>query len=222
MNETLLAAMRPSSGEKGVERCQLSYVEGVELSKQISVDESSETHLVVKLNCKHGLYLSSGPYFLLLKFLPGVNKTHKLSVAEPSTSGAPALPNKPMSQATIGAATVRELLEYFNAARASDPRLKKDVAIILQFKSEIVTISARDYHHGRNRIAEALGMKREDSEDDSCEANLSGACDKSDELLTVNYRLHTSLTLDANGFETYELQAAPITLSFFLREFNAS
>ena len=47
-------------------------------------------------------------------------------------------------------------------------------------------------------------------------------CDESDMLLTVNYRLRTSLTLGANGFETYELQAAPITLSFFLREFNVS
>ena len=49
-----------------------------------------------------------------------------------------------------------------------------------------------------------------------------GKCDQSDMLLTVNYHLRTSLTLGANGFETYELQAAPITLSFFLREFNVS
>ena len=217
-----MAAVRPSSGEKGVERCQLSYVEGVESSMQTSVGESSETHLVVKLNCKHGLYLSIGSDFLLFKCPPGVNKTHKLSVAEPSASGAPALPNKPMSQVTIGAATVRELLEYFNATRASDPRLKKDLAIILQFKSDIVTISAQDTHHGRSRIAEALGMRRrdEDSEDDGCEDNLSRLYDNSDTFLTVNYRLRTSLMLDANGFETYELQAAPITLSFFLREFN--
>lgn len=47
-------------------------------------------------------------------------------------------------------------------------------------------------------------------------------CYESDMLFTVNYRLRTSLTLGANGFETYELQAAPITLSFFLREFNVS
>ena len=53
-----MAAVRPSSGEKGVERCQISYIEGVEPSKQTSLDESSETHLVVKLNCKHGLYIS--------------------------------------------------------------------------------------------------------------------------------------------------------------------
>lgn len=168
-----MAAVRPSSGEKGVECCQLSYVEGVEPSRQTSVDESSETHLVVKLNCKHGMYLLYSPEFILIKCLPGVNKTHKLSVAEPSTSGAPALPNKPMSQVTIGAATVRELLEYFNATRGSDPKLKKDLAIILQFKRDIVTISARDIHHGRTRVAEALGIKRgdEDSEDDGCEAN---------------------------------------------------
>ena len=78
-----------------------------------------------------------------------------------------------MSQVTIGAATVRELLEYFNATRGSDPKLKKDLAIILQFKRDIVTISARDIHHGRTRVAEALGIKRgdEDSEDDGCEAN---------------------------------------------------
>lgn len=99
-----------------------------------------------------------------------MNKTHKLSVAEPATSGAPALPNKPMSQVTIGAATVRELLEYFNATKASDPRLKKDLAIILQFKQDVVTISARDANNGRSRVAEVLGMKRrdEDSEDDGC------------------------------------------------------
>src|SRR5258706_5295779 len=171
-----MAAVRPSSGEKGVEWCQLSYVEGVEPSRQTSVDESSETHLVVKLNCKHGLYLLCSPEFLLNKCFPGVTKTHKLSVAEPSTSGAPTLPNKPMSQVTIGAATVRELLEYFNATRASDPKLKKDLAIILQFKRDIVTISARDTHHGRSRVAEALGIKRrdEDSEDDGCEAKPSG------------------------------------------------
>lgn len=66
MNETLMAAVRPSSGDKGVERCQLSYVEGVEPSKQTSINESSETHLVVKLNCKHGLYLSINSDFLLL------------------------------------------------------------------------------------------------------------------------------------------------------------
>lgn len=47
-------------------------------------------------------------------------------------------------------------------------------------------------------------------------------CHDSDMLLTVNYRLRTSLTLGANGFETYDLLAAPITLSFFLREFNVS
>lgn len=217
-----MAAVRPSSGDKGVERCQLSYVEGVELSKQTSINESSETHLVVKLNCKHGLYPSINSDFLLFKCLPGVNKTRKLSVAEPSTSGAPALPNKPMSQVTIGAASVRELLDYFNSTRVSDPRLKKDLAIILQFRRDIVTISAQDTHHGRSRVAEALGIKRrgEDSEDDGCEDNLSRLCNKSDTLPTVNYRLRTSLTLDANGFETYELQAAPITLSFFLREFN--
>ena len=57
MNETLIAAMRPSFGEKGVERCELSYIEGVEPSRQTSVEESRETHLVVKLNCKHGLCL---------------------------------------------------------------------------------------------------------------------------------------------------------------------
>lgn len=81
-----------------------------------------------------------------------------------------------MSQVTIGAATVRELLEYFNATRASDSKLKKDLAIILQFKRDIVTISARDTYHGRSRVAEALGIKRrdEDSEDDGCEAKLSG------------------------------------------------
>jgi hypothetical protein len=171
-----MAAVRPSSGDMGVECCQLSYVEGVEPSKQTSMDDSSETHLVVKLNCKHGLYLLTSSDLLLLKCLPGVNKTHKLSVAEPSTSGAPALPNKPMSQVTIGAATVRELLEYFNATKGSDPKLKKDLAIILQFKWDIVTISARDTHHGHSRVAEALGIKRrdEDSEDDGCEAKLSG------------------------------------------------
>jgi hypothetical protein len=170
-----MAAVRPSSGEKGVERCQLFFIEGVEPSKQTSVEESSEAHLVVKLNCKYGLYFPTAPDFLLFMYLPGVNKTHKLSVAEPTTSGAPALPNKPMSQVMIGAATVRELLEYFNATKASDPRLKKDLAIILQFKWDIFTISARDTHHGRSRIAEALGMKRrdEDSEDDGCEAELS-------------------------------------------------
>ena len=82
-----------------------------------------------------------------------------------------------MSQVTIGAATIRELLEYFNATRASDSKLKKDLAIILQFRRDIVTISARDTtHHGRSRVAEALGIKRrdEDSEDDGCEAKLSG------------------------------------------------
>jgi hypothetical protein len=170
-----MAAVRPLSGEKGVEWCQLSYVEGVELSKQTSVDESSETHLVVKLNCKHGLYLLTSSTFLLINRLLGVNKTHKLSVAEPSTSGAPALPNKPMSQVTIGASTVRELLEYFNATKASDPRLKKDLAIILQFKWDIVTISARDTHHGHGKVAGALGIKArdEDSEDDGCEAKLN-------------------------------------------------
>lgn len=108
-----------------------------------------------------------------------MNKTHKLSVAEPSTSGAPNIPNKPMSQVMIGAATVRELLEYFNATRVSDPRLKKDLAIILQFKRYDVTISARDTQHGRSTVAEALGMKRrdedgEDGEDGLCEAKLSG------------------------------------------------
>lgn len=219
-----MAAVRSSSGEKGVERCQLSYIAGVEPSKQSSGDESSETHLVVKLNCKHGLYALLGSDFLLFKCLSGVNKTHKLSVTEPSTSGAPALPNKPMSQVTISAAAVRELLEYFNATRASDPRLKKDLAIILQFTWDIVTISAQDTRHGRSRVAEALGMKRrdEDSEDDGCEDNLSRLYYRSNMFLTVNYRLRTSLTLDANGFETYELQAAPLTLSFFLREFNVS
>ena len=176
MNQTLMAAVRPLSGEKGVEWCQLSYVEGVESSKQTSVDESSESHLVVKLNCKHGLYLLTSSAFLLIKCFPGVNKTHKLSVAEPSTSGAPALPNKPMSQVTVGAATVRELLEYFNATKASDSKLKKDLAIILQFTWDIVTISARDTHHGRGRVAETLGMRSrdEDSEDDGCEAKLNG------------------------------------------------
>ena len=171
-----MAAVRPLSGEKGVEWCQLSYVEGVEPSKQTSVDESSETRLVVKLNCKHGPYLLISSAFLLTNCIPGVNKTHKLSVAEPSTSGAPALPNKPMSQVTIGASTVRELLEYFNATKASDPKLKKDLAIILQFKWDIVTISARDTHHGRSRIAGALGIKTrdEDSEDDGCKAELNG------------------------------------------------
>jgi len=170
-----MAAVRSSSGEQGVEWCRLSYVEGVEPSKQTSVDESSETRLVVKLNCKHGLYLLTSPGFLLFKPFPGVNKTYKLSVAEPSTSGAPALPNKPMSQVTIGAATVRELLEYFNATKASDPKLKKDLAIILQFKWDIVTISARDTYHGRSRVAESLGIsRRDDSEDDGCEAKLNG------------------------------------------------
>lgn len=60
-----MAAVRPSAGEKSVERCQFSYVEGVEPSRQTSVDESSEAHLVIKLNCRHGLYLSTGsdPYY---------------------------------------------------------------------------------------------------------------------------------------------------------------
>jgi len=89
-----------------------SYVEGMEPSKQTSVEESSETRRVFKLNFKHGLYLLTSSDFLLFKPSPGVNKTHKLSVAEPSTSGTPASHNKPMFQLTIGAATIRELLEY--------------------------------------------------------------------------------------------------------------
>jgi hypothetical protein len=83
-----------------------------------------------------------------------------------------------MSQVTIGAATVRELLEYFNATRPSEARPKRDLVIILQFKWDIVTISAQDTNHGHGRLAEALGIKRRDdeSEDDGCEAKTEPMC----------------------------------------------
>lgn len=57
MVKALIAVLRPRASDKAVERCELHLLEGSE--DDDDDQDSLESKLVIKLHCKHGMYLTA-------------------------------------------------------------------------------------------------------------------------------------------------------------------
>ncbi|GJE90949.1 hypothetical protein PsYK624_070960 [Phanerochaete sordida] len=123
--KSLLSSLKSVTVAKSVERCELTVTEGG-AAQQLDEEEndSLSSKLIVRLHCKHGIV-----------------KTHRLLLNHATNLMSPGVLNPAQeSKLTIGARSLKELLDHFPIARGP----KSDPQIIVTLGDDEVILKAQE------------------------------------------------------------------------------
>lgn len=123
--KSLLSILKPTTANKSVERCELTFAEGG-AAQPLDEEErdSLESKLIVRLHCKHG-----------------VVKTHRLLLHNATNLMVPGVTNPTQeSKLSIGARSLKDLLDPFPIAKGP----KSDPQIILTLNEDEVILKAQE------------------------------------------------------------------------------
>ena len=124
--KSLLAILKHRNNEKGVERCELTVIDGSDTPEdEVRENEDSlESRLIVRLHCRFG-----------------VVKTHRLLLNIPSSDDAPVIFNELYeSRIVVQAHIVKSMIELFPNTRSA----KNDPELVWTFTDEEVKVTNVD------------------------------------------------------------------------------
>ncbi|KAG8986690.1 hypothetical protein FRB90_003847 [Tulasnella sp. 427] len=196
LQQSLYSILRNHGADKNVERCEIAIVPG-------RLGDSAPRASGTTTSSQGESFSSTLLIRLHCKY--GVKKTHRLALNPPSPLVAPNLPvTSTQSSVVVGPRAVKDLMDHFNLTKTKGGRAA-GLRLIWEWGGEEVTVKSS---------AGLLG-----GPSGKYAPSILG---QTWLKIAADSQIATSISVDAEEFDQYEVPAPPVCFGFELKEFLAA